>query len=221
MREVAELAEGRTGVERQHERKPLTDERHAHVAASARIRDETTGLTQVLQPVKHDLLAPQVEHNQHQNNGEAARDQPTGSETVLHGSCAISRCLQQALLGLALAVDAVARVRDGLEAFLADQALATFADAVDAFLDAVEGLVDLAQRAFVALEQLEVHLLREAVRAGFARGVGDGIVIAERFLFEAIDVARQDLKHGAQALFVVLQFLLRQLFRGSHGGRCQ
>src|SRR5689334_21899003 len=66
---------------------------------------------------------------------------------------------EQVALGLALALDAIARVGHGLQALLEDHFLAVLALAVRARLDPPERLVDLAQRVAVALEQLEVELL--------------------------------------------------------------
>src|SRR5687768_17668620 len=71
---------------------------------------------------------------------------------------------KQVALGLALAIDAVARVRNGLQTLLEDQFAAVLALAVGALLDAPQRLVDLAQRVAVALEELQIELLEVAVR---------------------------------------------------------
>src|SRR5260370_1802459 len=90
--------------------------------------------------------------------------------------CFTSRRLQESLLVLLLAGDAVAGPRHGFEALLLKLILAVGAEAVVVFLDAAERLVDLLQNGAVGVGLAEQELLG----VGVGRLVGQihgGIVV--------------------------------------------
>src|SRR5437870_3397464 len=103
------------------------------------------------------------------------------------------------LLHLAGTLDAVARVWQGLQPALGDDALALLALAERAVVDPLQRLADLLQHLLLVLHQAQGELLLEAVAAEVGdvqRGMGQvaarlAAVGPQRLLRQAVDVSAQ------------------------------
>src|SRR5712691_2078375 len=119
-----------------------------------------------------------------------------------------SRRLQESLLVLLLAGDAVAGPRHGFEALLLKLILAVGAEAVVVFLDAAERLVDLLQSGAVGVRLAEQKLLGIGV-GRFVGQIHSGIVVGGApFLFRTSNNLHQLFATGQEFLFVVFESLL-------------